>query len=260
MQRIFPFTRSSHQEAAVTALCSATYPVALTGAGISVPSGIPDFRSPGGLWSIFAPEEYATLDVFERHPEKAWKLYRELGRTIWGKEPNPAHSALAQLEQIGVLKAIITQNVDRLHQQAGSSQVIEMHGDHQHLHCLHCRFQVPVEEKHYQASSYVACPKCTFPLKPNVVLYGEDVREYRRIMAIARKTDLLLVIGTSAQVYPAADIPVLVKRQGGMVFEFNQEHALTNLLSSSRDSGVDYCFQGDVTDTLPWLVELVQAQ
>lgn len=256
MFQIFPFEKSDELQQAVEAYRKAKYPIALTGAGISVASGIPDFRSPGGLWSIFNPDEYATLEVFFRNPDKAWQLYRELGLVLLDRLPSKAHKSLVELEKIGLLKTVITQNVDRLHQQAGSSQVIEIHGEHQHLHCLQCRHRIPVSKSHYQGSSRVPCPKCGFPLKPCIVLFGEDVREYDRIVAIASKADLLLVIGTSAQVYPAADIPFMVKRNNGLVYEFNQEHALRNKVSPKENNVVDWCFKGDVEETLPWFVSL----
>ena len=258
MLQILPFEQTHAVQQAIEAYQNAKYPIALTGAGISVASGIPDFRSPGGLWSVFNPEEYATLEVFLRNPDKAWQLYRELGLVLLDKPSSKAHTCLVELERRGLLKTVITQNVDRLHQKAGSRQVIEIHGEHQHLHCLQCRTRLPVCKSHYQGKGRVPCPKCGFPLKPCIVLFGEDVREYDRILAIATKADFLLVIGTSAQVYPAADIPSLVKRNNGFVYEFNQEHVLTQL-SSKGNRGVDCCFKGDVEETLPWFVSLASA-
>ena len=189
---------------AAAAMRTATKAVALTGAGISVGSGIPDFRSLGGLWTIFSPEEYATIDVFYRNPAKAWELYRALGKVLLGKKANPGHLALAELEQQGNLSGIITQTIDNLHQQAGSCRVFEIHGDHQHLHCLQCDLLQPLEAAHYQTTTVPRCEHCGFPLKPNVVLFGETVRDLEAINDFIKDCDLLLVIGTSAQVYPAA--------------------------------------------------------
>lgn len=240
---------------AVALLKTAAWPAALTGAGISVGSGIPDFRSPGGLWSVFSPEEYATIEVFHRHPAKAWELYRALGKTLLGKKPNPAHRALAKLEQHGWLNGIVTQNIDNLHQQAGSRRVFEIHGDHQHLQCLQCEHLQPIEPAHYQAAVVPRCQQCGFPLKPNVVLFGEAVRDLEAIHAFIAACDLLLVIGTSAQVYPAAALPAIVRNNGGRIFEFNREPTL-----SPEDHGItqhpgDFLFQGDVGLTLPMLAE-----
>lgn len=222
--------------------------VALTGAGISVGSGIPDFRSPGGLWTVFSPEQYATLEVFHHNPAKAWELFRALGQVLVGKEPNPGHRALAELEAMGVLAGIVTQNIDNLHQQAGSRRVLEIHGDHQHLQCLRCDTLVPVEPDLYHATTIPHCSHCGAPLKPNVVLFGEAVREMEAIHAFVADCDLLLVIGTSAQVYPAAGLPSLVRQNGGRLFECNRESVLS---LSGRE---DFFLAGPVEQTLPLLV------
>jgi NAD-dependent deacetylase len=241
-------------EEAAGVLLDAKFPVALTGAGLSVGSGIPDFRSPGGLWSVYPPDEYATLEVFYRNPEKAWELYRALGNTLENKKANRAHQALAELERGGVVRGIVTQNIDGLHQQAGSETVYEIHGDHQNLQCLECRHFVPVEDDHYRSAAVPRCPHCRYPLKPNVVLFGEAVRDYDRIELFLSRCDLLLVAGTSAQVYPAAEIPLRIRQRGGLVFEFNREAALGVDRYSGISTITDYFFHGDVLDTLPMLV------
>lgn len=203
--------------------------VALSGAGISVESGIPDFRSPGGLWTVFRPEEYATIDAFLETPQKAWKLYREIGRTLRGKEPNPAHKALARLELREKLEGVITQNIDNLHQKAGSLRVVEVHGEHQHLQCLNCGKLVRVELEFFEEEEALPrCETCSAFLKPNVVLFGEPIRGTEEITELLYGCDRLLVVGTSAQVDPVARIPGDVEASGGIIFEFNQEEtALT---------------------------------
>ncbi len=226
---------------------------ALTGAGISVNSGIADFRSPGGLWSHFSPEEYATLAVFRRNPKKAWQLYRALGRELFGKKPNPAHHALARLEADGLLQGVVTQNVDNLHQLAGSRRVLEIHGDHQHLQCLSCGDLLPVHPDHYQQEDIPHCHHCGYPYKPNVVLFGEAVRDLEAIEELIDGCDILLVAGTSAQVYPAAGLPVMVRQRGGLVIEFNLQPAL----AGPGGSGADYFFAGDLAATLPLFVQAV---
>lgn len=212
-------------------------------------SGIPDFRSPGGLWSRFAPEDYATLEVFRRDPATAWQLYRALGRTLAGKEPSNAHRALARLEAEQRLAGIVTQNVDGLHQRAGSRRVLEVHGDHLQLQCLGCGHLEPVTGTHLESPAVPLCPDCRFPLKPNVVLFGEAVRSLEEIEGLLAQCDLLLVIGTSAQVYPAAGFPVLVRQNGGVIIEFNREPALGREPCSG--GGSDYLFEGDLERTLP---------
>ena len=244
-----------HLDEALTVLCSARCVAALTGAGISVASGIPDFRSPGGLWTVFSPEEYATLDVFYRDPAKAWALYRALGKALLGKKPNAAHHALVDLERLGRLQGIVTQNVDSLHQQAGSTQVFEIHGEHQHLQCLRCGTLVPVADRHFREGAAPRCEVCAFPLKPNVVLFGENVRQLEEIHEFIAACDLLLVIGTSAQVYPAATLPSMVRSNGGRIFAFNREPTLTGAGSSQQE---DFLFQGDADVTLPMLVSALE--
>ncbi|MDD2467830.1 MAG: NAD-dependent deacylase [Desulfobulbus sp.] len=234
--------------------------VALTGAGISVGSGIPDFRSPGGLWSIYSPEEYATLDVFHRNPTKAWQLFRALGKVLVGKKPNPAHRALAEMETIGLLAGIVTQNIDNLHQQAGSRRVFEIHGDHQHLQCIHCDILQAVEPQQYQAAEIPLCEYCTRPLKPNVVLFGEPVRDLEAIHQFVGDCDLLLVIGTSAQVYPAAALPSLVRERGGCLFEFNRDSVLEEEGGGQSSAQDHWFFPGDVCQTLPRLVDFCGRQ
>ncbi|WP_051309399.1 SIR2 family NAD-dependent protein deacylase [Desulfogranum japonicum] len=236
-------------------LQQARYPVALTGAGISVASGIPDFRSVGGLWSMFPPQEYATLRVFQKSPKKAWCLYRALGKMLQGAKPNKAHKAIAQLQQMQWLKGLITQNIDGLHQEAGSNDCLEIHGNHHMLHCLRCMYS-----RHFQASDllctpYPFCPQCKQPLKPHIVLFGEAVHALDDVARIADQADLLLVIGTSCSVYPAADIPHVVHRNGGMILEFNVEPVLG---CGDLSKLTDFYFPGKVTETLPYFVTQVQ--
>jgi NAD-dependent deacetylase len=241
----------THLEEAVAKFRQARSAAALTGAGISVASGIADFRSPGGVWTVFSPDEYATLDVFLHNPQKAWKLYREMGKGLIGKKPSKGHRVLAELEENGFLKGLITQNVDNLHQAAGSRNVFEIHGDHQHLHCLQCGHIVPVTEVHYRMAEVPPCERCSYPYKPNVVLFGEQVRSLGQIEELLADCDLLLVIGTSAGVYPAAGFPALVKERGGLVYEFNRETALSASCYHRRDPLADYFFEGDLAVTLP---------
>jgi len=240
---------------AAASLKNSSKTVARTGAGISVGSGIPDFRSAGGLWSVYSPDEYATLDVFYNNPEKAWLLFRALGNTLLGKKYNPAHQVLADLEERGLLDGVVTQNVDNLHQQAGNSVVLEIHGDHQHLQCLQCAHIEPVADEHYRTEAVLGCPSCSAPLKPNVVLFGEAVRKLDEIEDLIADCQILLVIGTSAQVYPAAGLPQAVKQWGGKVFEFNKEQTLGRDHLSGIGVITDYFFEGDVVETLPMLVK-----
>lgn len=250
MKTLIPNYNEEYLAEAVSAFTAARNIAALTGAGISVGSGIPDFRSPGGLWSRFSPDEYASLDVFLEDPEKAWQLYRELGKKLLGKKPNRAHQVLANFEEQGYLKGIVTQNIDNLHQSAGNKYVFEIHGDHQHLQCLQCGNLEPVERDHYHMNGVPVCADCQYPMKPNIVLFGENVRSLQEITFFIQHCDLLLVIGTSAKVYPAAGLPGMVKANGGTIFEFNMDPVLAPGLS-------DYFFPGDLGTTLPDFSEAV---
>ena len=200
--------------------------VALTGAGISVESGIPAFRGAQGLWEKYDPMEYATLGAFIRHPEKVWKMLSELVVLCRGASPNRAHAGLAALEACGLLRTVITQNVDSLHQSAGSRQVIEYHGNMEELVCISCWKHFPTRERWINGEA----PRCDCReiLKPNIVLFGEPIPwlAQERAEEAARACGVLLVIGTSAQVSPACDIPRIAKKAGAAVVEINLEETM----------------------------------
>ncbi|MFX1517687.1 MAG: NAD-dependent deacetylase [Promethearchaeota archaeon] len=196
------------------------YIVAFTGAGISVESGIPDFRSPGGLWSKYNPTEYATYSTFLTHPEKYWTMHLELRDMVKDAQPNPAHMALAELElEYGKLKSVITQNVDFLHSRAGNTKVLEIHGTTQTSRCLSCDKSfhfTEVEAFLDQGQLPPRCPQCKGLIKTDTVLFGEqlpyDVMEQAKEEVIS--TDLLIIIGSSLTVYPAASLPSLAIQTG----------------------------------------------
>jgi NAD-dependent deacetylase len=209
--------------AAAGVLAKARHVVALTGAGMSVESGIPDFRSPGGLWRIFDPMEYATLSCFLSDPDKAWRLYRALGASLMGKAPHDGHVALANLEAAGLMAGVVTQNIDGLHQRAGSGVVIELHGDGRRAECLRCGRLEPFSPHWLEPGPVPRCPDCGSAFKPNVVLFEEPVRGLDAVHALIEGCDLMLVIGTSAQVAPASLLPDQVVSRGGSVLEVNLE-------------------------------------
>lgn len=224
---------------------------ALTGAGISVASGIPDFRSPRGLWSRFDPMEYATIEAFRADPEKVWRFLRELERIVRGARPNAAHRALAALEEQGWLEGIATQNVDGLHQAAGSRRVIELHGSGRALVCLGCGRRYPAAER----AGLGDPPRCRCGriLKPDAVLFGEmlPLGAYERALALVRGVPVLLVIGTSAAVYPVAELPREARAAGALVCEFNLE-------PTELTGGVaQLTIRGPADRTLPALLEAV---
>jgi NAD-dependent deacetylase len=195
--------------------------VALTGAGISVPSGIPDFRSAGtGLWENVDPMEVAHIDVFRRDPERFWHFYGDRFTTLRDKRPNGAHRALVELERRGHLDAVITQNIDGLHEAAGTQDLIEVHGSISHASCLVCERRYELEETRERlADDPVGVPRCDcgHPLKPDVVLFGEflPMDAMNRAEELSERAGLLLCVGSSLEVYPVAGLPSVCLRAGG---------------------------------------------
>jgi len=218
--------RVSPGREAARAVASRGHCVALTGAGISVDSGIPAFRGAQGLWNRYDPMEYATLGAFRRDPEKVWRMLAEMIDLLRTALPNPGHRALATLEQMGLLRSVITQNVDGLHQEAGSRNVIEFHGGARELLCLSCRRRYSTWEKIREGIP----PRCGCGaiLKPDIVFYGEQIPRTALAMAEAEaeSADVLLVVGTSAEVSPACEIPHIARRQGALIVEINPEETL----------------------------------
>ena len=197
--------------------------VALTGAGISVPSGIPDFRTPGtGLWENVDPMKVAHIDAFLSDPVEFWRFYGQRFQTLEDKQPNGAHAALAKLEQAGMLDAVITQNIDRLHAKAGTRELIEVHGTIDHSSCLSCGARYPLADvRARQLADADGVPRCDcgLPLKPDVVLFGELLpdRALRRAEQLAADADLMLCVGSSLEVYPVAELPATTLLAGGRV-------------------------------------------
>lgn len=234
-------------------LLDAQEAIAFTGAGISVESGIPDFRSATGLWSKYNPEQYATIDAFRADPRKVWEMLTEMISLVIQAKPNPAHLGLADLEKIDKLQAVITQNVDGLHQAAGSQNVIEVHGSNATLSCLSCGCTIGTASLSMEELP-PTCPQCRCVMKPDVVFFGEPLpwEAYSKAMEAARTCDLVLVIGTSAVVYPAADIPITAKESGAKLIEINLEPtSLTHQVS-------DYLIQGQSGQILPRVVETLK--
>lgn len=240
--------------AAAQALCRSRPGTALTGAGISVESGIPDFRSRGGLWTRFPPEEYATLQAFRRDPEKVWSMLAEMAEVIDRARPNPAHTALSRLERLGVLCGVVTQNIDGLHQEAGSRTVVEFHGNCRRLGCPACGWRCRRDD----VRGKPVPPRCACGtiLKPEIVFFGEmipsEALSQAHRMADACRT--LLVVGTSAEVAPAGHLPLLAERRGAVIIEVNVEPTLLT------GSVTDLFLQGKAGEVLPLLAEEVERQ
>jgi NAD-dependent deacetylase len=222
--------------------------VALTGAGVSVPSGIPDFRTPGkGLWEKVDPMSVATIDAFHRDTKGFWDFYRPRFHMLTDKLPNPAHEALAELERRGLLDAVITQNIDRLHHKAGSERVIEVHGSIATASCTSCDAGYPLDqvESLFDSDGIATCGLCAGKVKPDVVLFGEllpqgEIAEAERLCAGA---DLLLCVGSSLEVYPVAGLPELTLAAGGRL-------AVVTQSSTPYDSEATVRLDGDVADDL----------
>ena len=227
--------------------------VAFTGAGISVESGIPTFRGAQGLWERYDPDEYAHISSFLRNPEKVWMMLREMAQVIFQAKPSPAHEALSELEKMGYLRAVITQNVDGLHHLAGNKNVIEYHGNHRWLVCPSCREKTPFTEDVLGIYPYPRCERCERALKPDVVFFGENIPFDAMIRANeeAKSCRVMIIIGTSGVVYPAAEIPYISKSQGAVVVEMNIERTpFTNSIT-------DYFFPGSASTYLPQIVRLL---
>ena len=186
--------------------------VVLTGAGVSTESGIPDFRSESGIWAEVDPFEVASLRAFRRDPERVWRFYRERIHVLRDAEPNAAHGAIAELERRGLVQAVVTQNIDLLHSRAGSRDVVEVHGSIRSAQCLQCLWHEPADAALAQLESAPtpSCPHCGEVLKPGVVLFGEVLppAAMERATQLARSARLLLVVGSSLEVWPAAGLPL----------------------------------------------------
>jgi NAD-dependent protein deacetylase/lipoamidase len=227
--------------------------VALTGAGISVPSGIPDFRTPGtGLWANVDPMEVAHIDAWRRDPAHFWQFYGDRFQTLRDKEPNGAHQALVELERRGMLDAVITQNIDMLHRRAGSREIVEVHGTIETSSCLLCGRRYALDDvRGRQLDALDGVPRCGCgrPLKPDVVLFGELLPEgaLERAAALAERADVLLCVGSSLEVWPVAQLPDVTRSAGG-------EIAIVTAGPTPYDDVAAVKLDGDVVDELQAVV------
>jgi NAD-dependent deacetylase len=223
--------------------------VALTGAGISAESGIPTFRSSGGLWEKYDPMVYASAEVFRQDPSKYWIIRGDFIRNYNKYEPNPGHYALKELEEMNILRHVITQNIDGLHKKAGSRSVSEIHGSLREIYCLSCKKEYLAPDVPQGEPPYCGCGGV---LKPNTVLFGEQLP----VVALGKAQQesaickIMLVIGTSAVVQPAASLPYLAKQKGAVVIEVNPEKAFPD---------ADYYIEEKAATALAGIVEEVKA-
>jgi NAD-dependent deacetylase len=230
--------------------------VAFTGAGHSTASGIPDFRSPGsGLWEKANPMLVASIWAFRLRPKSFYDWIRPMIPALLNATPNPAHVALAELEEMGYLKTIITQNIDNLHQRAGSRRVLELHGHLREATCTRCYKEVPVDPMIESVLSEGQIPHCECGgvLKPNVILFGEQlpIRVFNAATKEAKRCDLILVAGSSLEVWPAADIPCQAVNNGA-------RSVIVNLQATAFDAQADVVIHDDVTEILPRIVDALR--
>ena len=240
-------------EQAADIIISSKMTLALTGAGISVESGIPDFRSAEGLWSKFDPSEYATISAFRNDPAKVWEMLKEMDELVNQAKPNNAHLGMGELERSGYLHYIITQNIDNLHQAGGSRNVIEYHGNSTNLSCLWCGKHYKSNEKRGDHPPRCQCRKI---LKPDVVFFGESIPEEasHRSFELASSARALMVVGTSALVSPVNTIPAIAKQNGSKIIEINKEK--THL----TDSITDIFLQGSAAGIISDLVTAIKKE
>lgn len=226
--------------------------VVLTGAGISTESGIPDFRSPTGIWTRYDPMEYATIDAFLADPAKVWDFYGRRLQVLGGAEPNDGHRALAELEDRGRIQAVITQNIDRLHERAGSRALVEVHGSIRTSSCLDCGTVVPVERV-VELLPVPQCPACGRVLKPDVVMFGEllPAAQIARAEQLARGAGVLLVVGSSLEVHPVAGLPLETLARGGRL-------AIVNRGTTPLDRRASVVIDAGAGETLRLLAERLQ--
>jgi NAD-dependent deacetylase len=225
--------------------------VVLTGAGISTESGIPDFRSPSGIWAKYDPQEYATIEAFRADPVKVWSFYALRFRALTEAEPNVGHVALAELERRGRVRAVVTQNIDLLHERAGSRDVVEVHGSIRTSTCLECGAQRALAEvlPSIDAGDVPRCPVCAAVLKPDVVFFGELLPEAAidRAYELARSAGVLLVVGSQLEVWPVSLLPEETVQAGGVV-------AIVNKGPTSFDDRASVKIDGGAGETLRALV------
>ena len=238
-------------------LAGARHGLALTGAGISAESGIPTFRGEGGLWTKYDPVKVSSIETFLADPAAYWMVSRERGRVALAARPNPGHVALAALEAAGHIVAVVTQNTDGLHQESGSSRVLELHGSGRTVECLDCGRREPRSAVQERLDTEMP-PRCRHcggrVLKPTVVLFGEPMpaAPLQEALALAAEADVMLVVGSSLVVYPAADVPFVALRSGARMIVINAE-------PTPFDRLAEVVIHGRSGEVLPEIARLIDA-
>jgi NAD-dependent deacetylase len=238
-------------------LLEAEHAIALTGAGVSTESGIPDFRGEGGIWEEYRAEVYGSLKSFIKDPSRFWKMAEKVAPKLFEAEPNPGHIAFAEMEQMDILKGIITQNIDELHQKAGAVLVYEVHGNINRFVCFGCRASYNKDqvmrklkkEKNYPPK----CDICAAPLKPSVVLFGESLPTFEiyQSQALSEKADVMLIAGSSLSVAPVSDLPKYTLQSGGKLIIVNER-------DTYLDEEADLVIHHKTGKILPLIVEEIK--
>jgi len=254
---MFPETRLELVQRAARLFKESKFGVVFTGAGVSTDSGIPDFRSPdSGLWRNVDPMAVASIYGFRHNPEGFYNWVRPLALKTINAQPNAAHHAIAALERMGYVQAVITQNIDMLHSRAGSSLIYELHGHMRQATCIHC-FTIydgeDIMRTFLEDNRVPHCPKCRGVIKPNVILFGEQlpIRELQGAQDVTRRSDVMLIVGSSLEVAPASDIPVLASRTGARLI-------IINLDSTPADHMADVVIHGRAAEVLPEIVHQLE--
>jgi NAD-dependent deacetylase len=255
MEILKPKERESIRKAA-DLLLNSNYAIVLTGAGVSTESGIPDFRGDSGIWKKYKPEIYGTFQSFLADPSKFWKMAEDIAPTLFSAEPNPGHYAIAELEKLNIAKAVITQNVDELHQKAGNIIVYEVHGSINRFTCLGCRASYSKEQvlrKLKKEKGTPGCNYCGAPLKPSVVLFGELLPNFEKYMSVdlAKKSDVMLIAGSSLSVAPICDLPLYTLGEGGKLIIVNDE-------PTGLDERAEVVINNKTGTILPLIVEEIK--
>ncbi|MFW9969982.1 MAG: NAD-dependent deacetylase [Candidatus Odinarchaeota archaeon] len=238
-------------------LFNSKYAIVLTGAGISTESGIPDFRGESGIWKKYKPKIYGSIQSFLTDPSKFWKMAEEIAPTLFNAKPNPGHYAIADLEKLNIIKAVITQNIDELHQKAGNVIVYEVHGNINRFTCLGCRASYTKEQImrkiKKEKNRPPTCNYCGAPLKPSIVLFGESLPNFEKYMAVdlAKKSDVMLIAGSSLTVSPICDLPLYTLSEGGKVIIVNDEPTFL-------DERADIIINNKTGIILPLIVEEIK--
>ena len=256
MKIINLFDKKKIQQAA-NLLYKSKEAIALTGAGISTESGIPDFRSEGGIWEKYKSEIYGNIQSFLKDPSKFWEMAKKIAPTLFKAKPNQGHYALAELEKVDIIKAVITQNVDGLHQKAGSVIVYEVHGNIDRFSCLGCGASYTKDQIYKKLKKEKkkgpSCDYCAAPLKPSVVLFGEGLPRFEmyQSQALAKKADVMLITGSSLLVAPVCDLPLYTLREKGKIIIVNDQ-------PTDLDEKAEVVINHKIGRVLPLIVEEIK--